>query len=104
MISDANVGMYILLCSQLAHGNMIVIVCCCAARLSLLLHPPYHLPVPGTTPAVLQAQDSDGYSPLMEAAAQGHLAVAKQLLRARADTAMLNKVFKEQGTPTAVHT
>lgn len=42
--------------------------------------------------AVAQAQDSDGYTPLMEAAAQGHLPVAKQLLRAHADTAMVNKV------------
>lgn len=48
----------------------------------------------GTTPAlaVVQAQDSDGYTPLMEAAAHGHLAVAKQLLRARADTALVDKV------------
>ena len=60
---------------------------------------------PGTTPAlaVVQAQDSDGYSPLMEAAAQGHLVVAKQLLRAHADTAMVNKVCS-CGTTTAVHT
>lgn len=64
---------------------------CCAARLLLLIHPATS---PGTTPAlaVVQAQDSNGYSPLMEAAAQGHLAVVKQLLRAHADTALLNKV------------
>ena len=40
----------------------------------------------------VQAQDSDGYTPLMEAAAQGHLAVAKQLLHAHADAAMVDKV------------
>lgn len=64
---------------------------CCAARLLLLVH---LATSPGTTPAlaVVQAQDSNGYSPLMEAAAQGHLAVVKQLLRAHADTALLNKV------------
>ena len=45
------------------------------------------------TVAVAQAQDWDGYTPLMDAAAQGHLVVAKQLLRAGADTALVDKVW-----------
>lgn len=50
------------------------------------------------TVAVAQAQDWDGYTPLMEAAAQGHSAVAKQLLRAGADTTKLDKV-RSQADP-----
>ena len=82
------------------------LTCCCAAGLSLLPHPSHHLPLlTGTTPAlaVVQAQDGDGYTPLMEAAAQGHLAVAKQLLRAHADTALVNKVCSCNNNNSSVY-
>ena len=74
-----------------ANCHRVLVLLCCQLCYSPLSVCHFHMAEPSAL-FLVQAQDSDGYSPLMEAAHQGHLAVARQLLRARADAAMVDKV------------